>query len=209
MKCLIINYNRITLPVNLAFWAYTNGLDPVIVDNNSTYQPLLDYYKFRCPFPVLRMDENYGAHVVWEQNVLKTLGITDKYIVTDPDLDCSNIPDDFLAVLEAGLLKYPFFDKCGFSLETKGATSPGTVEWELQFWKQPLDDIYFNAAIDTTFALYKTPVFSYKGIRTNRPYTAIHVPWAYTHVKDLPEDEQFYYRTQNEDTGSHTHVIKD
>jgi hypothetical protein len=209
MTALIINFNRITLPLQLAYWCANNGLCPVIIDNNSTYVPLLEYYMQRCPFQVVRMPENYGAHVVWEQNVLQQLGITGKYIVTDPDLDLSNIPGNFLEVLEEGLRRYPQFDKCGFSLETKGATSPGTVEWESQFWKQPLDNLYFNAAIDTTFALYKTPVFSYKGIRTNRPYTAIHVPWAYTHVKDLPEDEQFYYRTQNEDTGSHTHVIKD
>lgn len=209
MKCFIINFNRISLPVQLAHWCYNNGLEPIIIDNASTYPPLLDYYNFRCPFTVMRMDKNYGAHVVWEQNVLKTLGITDNYIVTDPDLDLSNIPDDFLMVLEEGLRRYPQFDKCGFSLEINGIKNQGTIDWESQFWKYPLDDRYFNAAIDTTFALYKTPVFSYKGIRTNRPYTAIHVPWTYTHAKDLPEDEQFYYRTQNEDTASHTHVIKD
>lgn len=209
IKCLIINYNRVTLPVNLAFWAYTNGLEPIIIDNNSDYIPLLEYYAQRCPFQVLRMDQNYGAHVVWKQNVLQQLGITGNYIVTDPDLDCSNIPDDFLSVLEEGLRRYPQFDKCGFSLETKGATSQGTIEWESQFWKYPLDARYFNAAIDTTFALYKTHEFSYKGIRANRPYTAIHVPWTYTHVKELPEDEQHYYKTQNEDTASHTHVKKD
>lgn len=208
-KCLIINYNRISLPVQLAHWCFNNGLEPVIIDNNSDYIPLLEYYAQRCPFQVLRMEQNYGHQVVWTQNILQRLGIKDKYIVTDPDLDCSNIPADFLEVLEEGLRRYPQFDKCGFSLETEGATSQGIIDWESQFWKYPLDDRYFNAAIDTTFALYKTPAFSYKGIRTNRPYTAIHVPWTYDHVRDLPADEQHYYRTQNEDTASHTHVKKD
>jgi hypothetical protein len=155
------------------------------------------------------MDKNFGHMVVWNQGLLKRLGINGEYIVTDPDLDLSNIPDDFLSVLKEGLRRYPQYDKCGFSLELKGATAQCTIDWENQFWQKPLDDKYFNAAIDTTFALYKIPEFSFNALRTNRPYTAVHVPWTYTHVKDLPEDEQYYYKTQNENTASHTHVIKD
>ena len=154
-KALIINFNRISLPIQLAYWCFNNGLEPLIVDNNSDYPPLIEYYEQRCPFQVVRMEQNYGHMVVWKQELLKRLGITGHYIVTDPDLDCSNIPPDFLSVLEEGLRRYPQFDKCGFSLETDGATSPGTVEWESQFWQHPLDDRYYDAAIDTTFALYK------------------------------------------------------
>lgn len=208
MKVLIINYNRITLPIQLSHWCFNNNLDPVIIDNNSDYIPLLEYYSQRCPFQVIRMDQNYGAHVVWKQGLLKQLGITGKYIVTDPDLDLSNIPADFLSVLEEGLRRYPQFDKCGFSLEIQGIKNQGTIDWETPFWQHPLDSMYFNAAVDTTFALYKTPLFSYKGIRTNRPYVATHIPWNYDHIKDLPEDERYYYQTQNEDTASHTHVKK-
>ena len=186
-----------------------HGLEPIIIDNNSDYIPLLEYYATRCPYYVLRMDRNYGHQVIWSQNVLKRLEIEGNYIVTDPDLDLSGIPDDFLNVLEEGLRRYPQFDKCGFSLEINDVKiQQCTIDWETKFWQHPLDDRYFNAQIDTTFALYKTPIFSYNGIRTNRPYTAIHVPWEYDWVKDLPEDEQYYYATQNEDTASHTHVRK-
>lgn len=209
MKALLINYNRITLPMQMALWCQNHHIEPVIIDNNSDYPPLLEYYDYRCPFKVVRMDQNYGHMVVWQQGLLKHLSITGEYIVTDPDLDLSGIPDDFLTVLRRGLRLYPQFDKCGFSLEIKGVKNQGTIDWEEKFWKYPLDDQYFNAPIDTTFALYKNPEFSFNAIRTNRPYTAIHVPWSYEHVKDLPEDEQFYYRTQNEDTASHTHVKKD
>jgi hypothetical protein len=209
MKTLIINFNRLSLPLKLANWCANNGLEPIIIDNNSTYPPLLEYYNTRCPFPVVRMKENYGAHVVWKENLLDKLGIRGNYIVTDPDLDLSGIPPDFLIVLEEGLRSYPMFDKCGFSLELQGVKNQGTIDWEKPFWQSALDSMYFNAPVDTTFALYKTRTFSYKGLRTNRPYTAIHVPWSYDHIRDLPEDEQYYYRTQDEDTASHTHVRKD
>ena len=208
MKCLIITYNRLSLPVKLALWCQNHGIDPVFVDNNSTYEPLIDYYNTRCPFTVLRLNKNYGHTVVWnpETTILQRLGITGPYIVTDPDLDLSGIPDDFLSVLEEGLKKYPRYDKCGFSLEINDIKNQGTIDWETPFWKHPLDSMYFNAQIDTTFALYKTPVFSYNAIRTNRPYCARHVPWYFSHFDELPDDEKYYYQTQNSNVAEHTHV---
>jgi hypothetical protein len=198
MKVLIINYNRLRLSSELADWVSARGCEPIFIDNNSKYPPLLKYYK-QCPYQVVRMKENYNSRVVWEQGLLKRLNITGNYIVTDPDLDLTGIPDDFEKVLSEGLQKYPQFDKCGFSLEIedilndkeycKGKT---IKEWESQFWKKPLDDLYFEAWIDTTFAMYKSDRFTLEGIRTNRPYTARHIPWYY---KTIPSDERFYFRS--------------
>lgn len=208
MKALIIVFNRLQLPVKLATFLANHNITPVLIDNNSDYPPLMDYYHSRCPFTVMHMNKNYGHTVVWnpETTILQRLGITGPYIVTDPDLDLSGIPDDFLSVLEAGLMKYPQFDKCGFSLEINDIKNQGTIDWETKFWQHPLDEMYFNAQIDTTFALYKTPVFSYNALRTNRPYCAVHVPWYYDQFEDLPEDEKFYYSTQNSNVAEHTHV---
>ena len=199
MKAFIITYNRLNLPVNMAKFLSDHGIDPVFVDNNSDYPPLLDYYK-TTPYEVVRMRENYGYKVIWEQGILDKFGITGNYIVSDPDLDLSGIPDDFLSVLEEGLRKYPQYDKCGFSLDINDvpATSFSPVEWEAQFWQNPLDDRYFSAAIDTTFALYKVRHHSFKAIRTNRPYTARHLPWYYFKFEDMPKDEQYYFRTTSE-----------
>jgi hypothetical protein len=196
MKALIINFNRISLPVKLADFCANHNIDPIFVDNNSDYPPLLEYYK-TTPYAVVRMKENYGYKVVWEQDILNRLNIADNYIVTDPDLDLTGIPDDFLSVLEAGLIKYPQYDKCGFSLEINDLppTDFCPAKYEKQFWQYPLDKMYFNAAIDTTFALYKVPFHSYNAIRTNRPYTAKHMPWYYFDFEDMPEDEQYYFRT--------------
>ena len=198
-KALIIVYNRILLPVRMADFLFAHGIDPVFVDNNSDYPPLLEYYK-NCPYQVLRMNKNYGHQVVWQQGLLNELSLPDYYIVTDPDLDLSGIPDDFLSILEAGLKKYPQFDKCGFSLEINDLppTDFCPAGYEKQFWEHKLDDMYFKAAVDTTFALYKVPFHSYNAIRTNRPYTAKHMPWYYFDFDDMPEDEQYYFRTCRE-----------
>ena len=199
MKCFIITYNRLNMPVNMAEFLSDHGIDPIFVDNNSDYKPLLDYYE-TTPYEVIRMRENFGYKVVWEQNLLERLGITGNYIVTDPDLDLSGIPYDFLKVLEEGLIKYPQYDKCGFSLEINDlpATSFSPAGYESQFWQHPLDDKYFDAPIDTTFALYKVSFHSFKALRTNRPYCCRHLPWYYFDLESMPEDEQYYFRTTKE-----------
>ncbi len=210
MKALIIVYNRLTLPKKMADWLSSRGLEPIFVDNNSDYPPLLEYYK-ATPYQVLRMEGNYGHEVVWRHGVIETLGIKEDYIVTDPDLDLSGVPDDFAWVLNEGLRRYPQYDKCGLSLEINHLPIKSARTWEERFWQQPLDSVFFHADVDTTLALYqyhkqvRYPSFS--AMRTNRPYTARHVPWEYHDAKDLPEDEQYYYRTQLASIGNHSNVI--
>jgi len=206
MKVLIINFNRLTLPMNMANWVAERGCEPVFIDNASDYLPLIQYYN-DTPFNVLRMDKNYGHTVIWTQDIVNKLGIAGNYIVTDPDLDLTGIPDDFLSVLEEGLRRYPQFNKCGFSLEINDLPNQVTIDWESRYWQKPLDSMYFSADIDTTFALYKVNRITLSGIRTNRPYTAKHVPWYYDLYDKLPEDELYYYHTQSADIRAHSNIL--
>jgi hypothetical protein len=205
MIALIINFNRLLLPAATADWCAKHGLDPVFVDNHSDYPPLLEYY-YHCPYDVYRLKENRGHKVIASLNLKKTFKITGSYIATDPDLDLSGVPDDFLDVLKHGLKKYPDFRKCGFSLEINDL--PDTKEGnfirnsvEPSYWQKPLNNLYFDAPVDTTFALYRREDYGHslvgKSIRTNRPYTVKHIPWYYTDINLLSEDEQYYYKTAN------------
>lgn len=216
MRVLIINYNRLGLPKKLADWCFNHGVDPVFIDNHSDYKPLLAYYKKDCPYQVIRLTENYGHRVVWVANILNRLKIKGGYIVTDPDLDLTGIPDDFLSVLKEGLELYPWASKCGFSLEIKDLPEGKVKRWETQFWNLPLGDDckYFNAPIDTTFALYRAGSFPHVNcldfaLRTNRPYTAKHVPWDYEKkgYKGLPDDEKYYYKTANDSASGRKRVM--
>lgn len=202
MKCLILNYNRVTLPVKMADWCAKHGLVPIFIDNCSDYPPLLEYYK-NSSYQVVRLEKRiWGSKFVWSEGILDKLKIVGNYIVTDPDLDLSGVPADFLSVMEAGLKKYPSFTKCGLSLEINDITNENiyfqgkTIKgWESQYWSNSLDPLYFNAPVDTTFAMYKVRHFRYEALRINRPYTAKHVPWYYIDIKSLPEDEQYYIET--------------
>ena len=206
IKALIVNFNRIDLPRKMAEWLATRNVEPIFIDNCSDYPPLLEYYK-TCPFQVVKMDANYVDVVVWHKNVLPQLGIKGNYILTDPDLDLTGIPDDFVEVLEEGLRRYPQYDKCGFSLEINDLPNQVTIDWERQFWQTPLDPMYFHADIGTTFALYKAHYPSLSAIRTNRPYTCRHVPWYYDLIDQLPEDESYYYHTQAQEIRAHSNIL--
>jgi len=200
-KALIINHNRLALLKNAADWCFNHGLEPIIIDNCSDYLPLLEYYK-TCPYQVLKLNRNYGSHAIWDANIINKLEIKDDFIITDPDLDLTGIPDDFLSVLKEGLMRYPVV-KCGFSLSLNNLPEGKTKEWERSLWSRPLDDQYFRAPIATTFALYRKDIRKWvlsPSVRTNSPYTAIHIPWGYESMnfKDLPEDEQYYFKTANE-----------
>jgi len=203
MKALIINFNRVFLPQVMAEWLAARGCEPIFIDNASDYPPLLAYYE-SCQFQVVRMPANYGHTVVWDCDLLAQLGIFERYIVTDPDLDLAGVPDDFLNVLHYGLDRYRTYAKCGLSLEVNDL--PDTPEghlvrtqYEVRYWQKPLGDRYFIADTDTTLAMYREGIkhYTHSAIRTNRPYTAKHLPWYYTDVASLPEDEQYYFKTAN------------
>ena len=192
--------------MKMADWCVRHDLEPIFIDNHSDYFPLLKYY-LDGPYPVFRLKENYGHTVIWNKEVdlLRKLGIiNERYIVTDPDLDLEGIPDDFLTVLNEGLNKFPHIDKCGFSLEINDL--PNTEEGnyirtlvEPRYWRIKYDKMYYNSPVDTTFALYRQGVVNYShiAVRTERPYTAKHLPWYYSDLTILSEDEQYYFKTAN------------
>jgi hypothetical protein len=210
IKALIINYNRLTLPMNMADYLFDCKIDPIFIDNNSTYKPLLDYYK-KCKYQVMIMDKNYGHEVIWKNNVLYKLGIDGEYIVTDSDLNISKIPKNFLSVLRKGLDKYSKYEKCAFGLRIndlpKNKFSEFIINTEKGYWDRPLDDMYFDASTDTTFALYRTRIKTFNSIRTNEPYVAEHVPWYYTDLNNLPDDEKNYFKTINTST-YYSHLLQ-
>jgi hypothetical protein len=216
MNVLLINYNRLLLPQKLTDWCTEHNYRPIIIDNNSDYPPLLEYYE-NCPHEVIRLKTNYGSEVIWRAGILNLLKIQSDYIVTDPDLDLSGVPDDLLQVLQQGLLRYPNIGKCGLSLKIDDLPdtklSREVMELEKRYWTNSLDDLYFDAPVDTTFALYRFGVSHeradlFNSIRTKPPYTARHVPWYYTDINTLSEDEQYYFQSSRDDSTYWTRQMK-
>lgn len=195
----IVNFNRLTLPSKMAdFIADSPGVTPVIIDNASTYPPLLEYYE-TCPHKVIQLDRNWGNCVVWHgpgpQAILNEFGLDGNFIVTDPDLDLEGIPNDWLHELQTGLDLFPDRWKCGFSLRIDDLP-PGVNHWQGIEWSHPvMGKRFYLASIDTTFCLCRTRKHDFGGVRTGPPYMARHVPWYYRTIEDLPEDELYYLKS--------------
>jgi hypothetical protein len=157
------------------------GACPIIVDNDSTYRPLLEWYE-QCSVDVVRV-RNLGPRAPWmiHHPLMESCLY---YAVTDADLDLSGVPLDVLDVLRSGLECYPDRIKAGLSLEIEDlpdkASTPLIQAWESRYWRQRLDARWWDADIDTTFALYRSGR-EWTGIRpalrAARPYTARHRPW--------------------------------
>lgn len=210
IPCLITSYNQLSMLRGMVKDCFRLGLDPIVVDNGSTYPPLLEWLDTN-PCQVERLGDNFGPNAAWTFGVIWRL-MKEKsgyYIVTDGDLDLSRIPDDAADVLVETFEANPQVTKVGFSLEIDDLPdNPLTEEvrnHEAQFWTGIRDDGHYDAAIDTTFALYHTdrkfeaPAYAefFTAIRLGRPYTARHVPW-YLDFEN-PTDEQRYCLEKTDD----------
>lgn len=196
---LITCFNRVEALRLLVSWLEGAGYDHIVlVDNASTYEPLLAYYD-ETPHAVHRLGENLGHLAVWEADVLGVRGLDGPYVVTDCDVvPDAGTPPDALDRFAELLFKYADADKVGFGLriddlpEWYGLRAE-VLDWESQFWEAEIEPGVYRADIDTTFALYRASVRgpSYRALRTGAPYVARHLPW-YTDSQALSEEDRYY-----------------
>ncbi|TWP25142.1 glycosyltransferase [Apibacter muscae] len=210
---IIINYNRLKDTQKLVdFLLRRNFKNIIIVDNNSTYLPLLEYYnKLPNSVVVERMKYNEGHMVFWNDKNLYSKYSSGYYVVTDSDIiPNENLPKDFMLKMIHILNKHKNITKVGFSLNIKDIPEyyenrKKVIEWESQYWKDNIVENQYLAKIDTTFALYfpkydyeKTGRF-YSGIRMSGNYEAKHGGW-YLDKNNLSEEEKYYIEMANSST---------
>lgn len=199
----INNFNRLTTTRQMCeYLDNVADVRAVIIDNASTYGPLLDWYEHGGR-SVVRLSNNLGHLAPWSSGIVSKTA-TPYYVVTDSDLDLEGCPTDLMSVLWDGLSRYPTRSKAGLSLEIDDLPpSPQrnrVVQFESKYWHRRLDSRFFDAGVDTTFALYLTgrarvaPRTYGNAIRSDRPYTARHVPW-YSTPGNFSEEENYYLKT--------------
>lgn len=193
IPCFINNRNLVTMPRAMLADLRRIGCEPIIVDNASTAPDVRAWYDTN-PCQIIRLPHNVGKFAPWESGAVQRYA-TDYYIVTDPDLDLSSVPDDVLTVLRTGMDRHNAA-KCGLSLridDIPADTVVGAeaVHWERTWWQNSADSQFFNAAIDTTFAMYLKHRQDGPQLRAKPPYTARHLPWYYT-TANMPEEYRYY-----------------
>jgi hypothetical protein len=199
MKAFIISFNRLTPLKAMCEFLTQTGVEPVIIDNASTYPPLLEWLA-DCPYEVHLRPTNGGHLVLWRE--LPHLITERYYIVTDPDLDLSSIPHDYVEHLMKGLRMFPHVSKAGLSLDIfdlpLNAYTREVIDWERKFWDNKKGEWYLSD-IDTTLAMYDNERKLSFPPDSNQFFSAVrsakcickHLPW-YNIPETMTEEEKYY-----------------
>ena len=207
---IIISFNQLhylKMLINSMFAAGYKNI--VIIDNGSTYGPLLNYFDtIRDRVELFQLKENYGHRVFWIKKEMFEKYAQGYHVITDadilPDVSC---PDDFVLFFKRILDKNHKTYKVGFSLKIDNIPDCNSkkkeiINWESKFWKEKDKEGNYCSDIDTTFALYRPSSFAFlklpffKAIRTKEPYIAVHGGW-YIATSNLNDEQEYFMKTAN------------
>jgi hypothetical protein len=212
----IISFNRLECLRRLVRWLETAELaEPIIIDNGSTYGPLLDWFEsMRATISIHRLDDNYGPYRVWEERLFenRTSPSQPFYVVTDPDvLPTEDCPRDAIPIL-IDTWRGVRCPKVGLSLRLEGIPDTLPTSQAVRGWERTLQGEvvrsgvaaeralppYFSSLLDTTFQVNHrecVPVsWGSPGIRLAPPYQADHLGWQIDPLR-LSEEDKFYWET--------------
>ena len=206
---IINNYNRYSFLVRLINSLEKRGFhNIIIIDNNSTYPPLLDFYK-TCKYEVILLHKNVGYKSIWET------GIYDRfkhsyYVYTDSDMEIDeDCPNDFMEKFVMLLNRHVFCQKVGFGIRIDDLPEcykfkKDVIRFESPYWIKKAEEGVFYAPIDTTFALYRPYTGQQvnhlrKTLRTGFPYVIRHLPW-YLDSDNMNSEEKYYVNSIQQST---------
>ena len=188
---LLNNFNRLDLLKLQLEWLQSlkENIAIIVVDNSSTYPPLLQFYKTLSAHNIQVVYLGFNSWRKGVEYLAGKLKSFQKLVITDVDLlPYPNTPKNILTHLSNLLDKYPDYNHIGTSLEIKDLpdTSPmkhKVIQFESRYWSPQatqLNQEVFIADIDTTFAMYRNTsriLRTGPALRTDRPYTLKHIDW--------------------------------
>lgn len=206
---LINSYNRMETLIKLIdSLEKRNYKNIYIIDNQSSYPPLLAYYN-TCKYKVIRLEKNMGFKALWKSH-LRDMFCNDYYIYTDSDVVlCAYCPDDVIEHLFHLLKKHKYAAKIGLSLRIDNLPDcyqfkQQVIARESRAYKNLKEDNLYRTPTDTTFAIYRPRVGLCRSqyaeaYRTAPPYQMEHLPW-YSDSSNLSEDELYYINSCTQPT---------
>ena len=214
MILIIPNFNQLVYLKNLInqWQSYHPDYDIYVIDNGSTYEPLLDYYNSGIKAYIVRYKQNDFV------GNLRSWIDTNKpewYVISDPDISIHpatppNFLDYFKQAIEQG------YHRAGFDLIYDDIPDWNPKKQWIQGDQKELhgdkvlvgDYVGYRAPIDTTFALYtshnsgwQAPMSGKDWGNCVRLFNAYHLPF-YEHKDYLNEERKYYYQsTKKRDRG--------
>jgi tetratricopeptide (TPR) repeat protein len=190
----------------LVVWLRSAGyLNIGILDNQSTYPPLLDYLRgIENEVSVFHSPRNLGPRALWSSGLIGLVSHV-PFVYTDPDmLPVDECPRDAVLMLFELLAAHRQATKAGLGIRIDDI--PDTYEhksavqaWEANFWRRPLPGNCYDAAVDTTFALYRPGSWhNLRAVRSASPYLVRHLPWYADSSTPTPEDRYYAEHARSE-----------
>lgn len=137
---IINNFNRLDSLLKLIHSLEERGYGNIIIlDNDSTYPPLLEYYR-ETPYEVIYLHRNVGFLALWKTDVYKRFR-KQFYVYTDSDVVLDKqCPEDFMKVFLSVLKKHPGCMKVGFGIRIDDLPDcykekQSVIKWESQYWE--------------------------------------------------------------------------
>lgn len=206
---IINNRNRLTTTKNLVEKLY--ALNPreniIILDNGSTYPPLLEWYEEVSKIPKqwskpqIFYEKNEGHLALWATGLYKDLG--PYFVYTDSDIELNeNFPKDWKERMFRTWKKYQ--KKVGLAIRTDDLPDHyryknQVIRNEGRWWLNEVEENIFQADTDTTFFLMENfGDNQYDSVRmAHADMICRHVPW-YHDLNNLDEEEKYYLENLGE-----------
>lgn len=185
----ITTRDRVTDLAVLVAWLEHAGHQRItLIDNASTWPPLLDYLD-QTPHTVIRCAGNFGSRALWRLGRAPA----EPYVLTDPDvIPADECPLDLVEHLWETLQRHDVLKVgVGLLLDDVPADMP-SLSWERELVRpgRMVAPGVFDSLLDTTFAIHAPATeFRYEALRTGAPYQARHTTW---YKRDLDEEHAYY-----------------
>jgi glycosyltransferase involved in cell wall biosynthesis len=195
---IINNRNRLTTTKNMVehLLSLNKNQEIIILDNDSTYDPLIKWYKEVEDKIDIRYLKNEGHLAVWSTGIYKELG--DYFIYTDSDLELNlNMPYSYQIFMYNLMQKYEI-NKIALGIKINDLPDHyryknQVIRNEGRWWLEEVEPDIYKADTDTTFSLMRNIGDNmYKSLRICKPdFICKHVPF-YIDLENLDEEEKYY-----------------
>jgi glycosyltransferase involved in cell wall biosynthesis len=203
IKVVINNRNRLTTTKNMVekLLLLNPNEEIIIIDNGSTYPPLLEWYKTLTNVDI-RYFGNEGHLALWATQLDKELG--EYFVYTDSDIILNdNFPKLWKMIMWSQLnWNRGTYDKVALAIHIddlpdhysfKNQVIRNEARWWLEKHDAEMFDYLYKADTDTTFAMMRNFGDNcYKSLRiAKEDMMCRHYGW-YLDLENLDEEEKYY-----------------
>ena len=165
-----------------------------IIDNESTYEPLLDWYQ-NAPTEVRIIKEHNAGHLALFSTGLINQISEDWCFYTDSDIQLNpSMPKEYQEIMLDTALRLNS-KKIGLAIDISDLPDyyfikPQVLRNEARWWSNEVEPNIYEAHTDTTFCLIQK-VDQFESFRIAGDFTCKHMPW-YIDLEKLDEEEKYY-----------------